>query len=256
MSRPRVRIHGPLKGGTLIHLEGKEAKRLSRVLRLGVGDTVSVFDGKGGEGQGRIIEASQWRIALKVEKVWEARADSPLRIHLIQAIPKWPKMELIVQKATELGVTDIGLLITKRCTGSIGEDGKKWRLLKIIEEATRQCGRGSLPELLGPWNLEGFLELQRPSQGERILLWEGARDWGLEVLLGRCRDTVNEIWLVVGPEGGFDVQEVELLRREGFVCAWLGPRILRTETASLAALAIIQFLFGDMKGRGKELGLD
>ncbi len=163
-------------------------------------------------------------------------------IILAQGLPKGNKMDMIVQKATELGATQIFALATERTIP--GQKGKLSRWQRIAIEATEQCGRVKVPKVEGPLNLKDFLEGQS-GKGIKILLWEGEADLRLKDII-RCSGPPEELTLLVGPEGGLTQEEVAMARERGYHIASLGPRVLRTETASLVALAIFQYELGDM----------
>lgn len=211
-----------------------------------------VFDGEGMEGEARIQQVDQrGRVTLEVLRVERGRRDSPLRLHLVQGLPRAQKLEWVLQKATELGVSQIGVLLCQRSLGSAkGLRGtRRWsRWRRILEEAARQCGRARVPDLVGPWDLDEFLEFQGGSQALRLVLWEEARGKGLSEALRDLAGPPREVWLVVGPEGGLEPWEVDRMVEAGFIPVGLGPRTLRTETAGAVALAILQFLFGDLGG--------
>lgn len=250
MSRPRLLVSGPWARGQVLAIKGRDARRLTRVLRLGKGDVLSIFDGQGVEGGARILELRGWA-EVKLEVLWveRAQAESPLKIHLVQGLPKWPKMEVVAQKVTELGVEEVCGLLARRSVPWSGE-GERWkRLERIMEEASRQCGRANVPKLSGPWKLEEFLRYQRGEPGARLLLWEGERTNSLKAALEAWKIPPEQVWLAVGPEGGFDEEEVKIMNQEGYTPVSMGPRILRTETASMAVVAIAQYLWGDMGGR-------
>lgn len=247
MSRPRLLIPGPWEKGQILAIRGKDAKRLTRVLRMGKGDILAIFDGQGMEGTAKILDQKNWSaVKLEVIQVHKASVESPIKIHLAQGLAKWPKMEILVQKVTELGVEEVSILLSRRSISRPDGVDKIKKLAKIMEEASRQCGRANVPRLSGPWNLEEFLDHQRKMVGAKFLLWEGERSNCLKEVLEAWKIPPEEVWVVVGPEGGFEENEVEMMVREGFVPVSIGPRILRTETASLAAVAVVQYLWGDM----------
>lgn len=172
--------------------------------------------------------------------------EEPLHIHLVQAIPAGSKLDMIIQKSTELGVSTITPLMTERCVVRIRNkdvDKKLNRWRKIAIEAAQQSNRWNVPEVMPPLNIERFISTCRRAD-LNLLLWEGERGCYIKDTL---RKTLNNIkWpfgviLLVGPEGGFSDMEVQLLISNGFVSISLGDLILRTETASLAALSIIQY---------------
>ncbi len=249
MRRHRVWTDGPLGAGSLVELHGGEVRRIKKVLRLRPGDLVTVVQAGGMEGEAEVVESSLDRAILRVTRVWDVDRESPLWIHLIQALSKADKMEWVVQKATELGVQEMTVLQTRRCVpqwGPEGSDGRMRRWRRIIQEAARQCGRAWIPSLGGPWDLEELCRNAADSEGLKLVLWEGEGTERLRDALGRGRPPPMRVSLVVGPEGGLEEIEVRRLEAAGFVAVRMGPRILRTETAGPMAVAILQYLFGDL----------
>ncbi|MEJ5378323.1 MAG: 16S rRNA (uracil(1498)-N(3))-methyltransferase [bacterium] len=250
MSRPRVLLKEAVLEGQQYLLKGSEARRLLKVLRLGPGDRVNVFDNLGMEGEASIAEVlPDGSITLQVMRTRTLNTESSLEILLVQGVPRPAKMDWVLQKCTELGIKGIGLLLCKRSFFPREDmiSQKRWsRWQKILEEAARQSGRSSVPELMGPWNLKKFLEYQEQDQALRLVFWEGETRSHLREVLARVERRPSRAWVVVGPEGGLEKKEIEGLGEAGFVPVGLGPRILRTETAALAAVTILQYVLGDM----------
>jgi 16S rRNA (uracil1498-N3)-methyltransferase len=249
MTRPRVLVKGTLRPGSSLLLDKKESRRLSRVLRLNPGRELLVFDGKGVEARARVGRLDQeGRLILEVIDLESLEREPHLNLSLVQGLAKASKMEWVLQKATELGVVRLGVLSCRRSVpwASRSQETAKWsRWLKIIEEASRQCGRSRVPELAGPWELEEFINVPEP-QALRLVLWEAESENRLKDVLSSLKEAPKDVWVVVGPEGGFESWEVQKLLQAGCVAVGLGPRILRTETAGIAVLALLQFLYGDL----------
>lgn len=249
MTLPRVLVKGALRAGGILLLDKKESRRLARVLRLNPGEEVFVFDGVGREGRAKVGKPDpQGRLILEVTSLESLKRESDFKVYLVQGLAKAPKMEWVLQKAAELGVAQVGVLSCKRSVPSargLRETGKWARWLKILEEACRQCGRSIVPELSGPWGLEEFLVIPEPG-ALRLVLWEGESERRLKHVIGSLKEAPEDVWLVVGPEGGFESSEVQKLTQAGFISVGLGPRILRTETAGIAVLALLEFLYGDL----------
>lgn len=226
-----------------IGLKPRDVRYLVRVLRLEEGDEVVVFDGRGQRYRCRLLEeGGRW--SLEVSEELPPEPEPPLRVVLGQGLLKGEKMKWVIQKSTELGVWRIVPLITARSIpiyeeGEVGLKVMRWR--RIAEEASKQSNRASVPHIEGPVALEEFAQ-QAP--GLKVALWEGATTPLREVL--PRGEPPKEISVVIGPEGGLSEPEAVMLEQEGFSLCSLGPRVLRSETATLAALALLQHLFGDL----------
>lgn len=225
-----------------LQLQSREIRYLVRVLRLEPGDEVVVFDGEGKQYRaGLFEEGGRWWLELR-ERL-PAVAEPPVRIVLGQGLLKGEKMKWVIQKATELGVSEIVPLLTARSIPLYeGEEAslkaKRWR--RIAEEASRQCNRATVPEVAEPMDLTGFVQR---TGGMKVALWEGATRSLREI---EDEGTPREIALVVGPEGGLSEEEAAFLEGEGFTLVSLGPRVLRAETAALAVLSLMGHIFGDL----------
>jgi 16S rRNA (uracil1498-N3)-methyltransferase len=230
---PRVYVEGPLRQGLVVELP-QSAGHHARVLRLREGEAVTLFDGSGGEWQGSFLGKG----TVGVETFHPVERESPLSITLVQGVSSGDRMDYTVQKAVELGVAAIQPLITRK--GVVRLEGKRaesrvehWR--KIVIAACEQCGRNRIPQVLPLLEFSGY----RPQgDGPRILLSAQGRSI-------REVEVKSAATLAAGPEAGFAQEEQAALERAGFVKASLGPRVLRTETAALAALAALSALRGD-----------
>jgi 16S rRNA (uracil1498-N3)-methyltransferase len=238
-----TRVHAgvPLAAGRETDLGPEAAHHVTQVLRLRVGDPLVVFDGAGAEFDAGIVAATRRHVRVSVFGRRDALAESPLRITLLQAVSRSDRMDLTLQKATELGVHGIVPLLAARSVVRLDGDhaGRKlehWRA--ILVNACEQCGRATLPTLHPPERLAQWL--LQPAGGARRLLLDPS---GVPLQRsGRAAD----VEILVGPEGGFEPDEVERAIAAGFVATQLGPRILRTETAAIAAIAVLQALDGDL----------
>jgi 16S rRNA (uracil1498-N3)-methyltransferase len=219
-----------------------------RVLRLGPGDSVELIDENGCESSGTINQVAKEWVAVKIDKtrtLTENDYTSP-RITICQALPKGDKIDLILQKSTELGAYDFLLFGGRRSVAKVREEqlsSKLERWNRITAEASRQCGRLSVPKVLWrPSAVEAVLDI---TQEFRMILWEGEKKLGIKESLTTIQKPVSAI-VSIGPEGGFDPLEIDLFSQHGFLPVTLGPRILRTETASIAILAIMQYTWEGM----------
>jgi len=245
MAEPR-RIFAPPEafcdGG--LRLEGERLRHLRTVLRLGPGDEFSVTDGAGAEYRVRVEHLGRDRGRAIVLSRTEPLRESPLDMVLAQALPKGDRFSFVLEKAAELGVSGIRPLISQRTVAAAGGGGAaaaRWR--RIIESAVAQSGRTRLPAIRPPCSFEEMIA--DPNSPElRILLWEHATQ-GLQELVA-CRAAPRSVLVAIGPEGGWSEQEALRARQEGFAVVRFGPRILRTDTAGIAALAVLQNRWGDL----------
>lgn len=222
-------------------ISGNQARYLSSVVRLKPGELLTIFDGRGHRYVCKSLKIQKKEVI--VEKIEEElfSTESPFSLTLAQGIPKGDKMDLIIQKSTELGVETIAPLITERSQIRHTEKGERWH--KIALSASQQSGREKVPMILKPVNLNEFLEKHKTGHG--IMLSEEVEERNLRKTLKDFQG-VTGITLLVGPEGGFSKNEVIAAVENGFKSVSLGPRILRTETAPITALSIIQYELGDM----------
>ena len=241
MSAPR--FHVPeARSNSRVVLSDDAAHHAARVLRLRHGDEVHVFDGEGNEFAGRIESLSRDRVVVDLGDSVEARKESPLRLTLALAPLKGDRMDLVIQKATELGVHEIRPVLTERTDAegrpsAAGARDIRWR--RIASAAAEQCGRAVVPHVHAAVALETFLGLGLPER--RILLLESAGHPPL-----RATEAASSVVALIGPAGGFAEGEIDKLQAAGFVARSLGPRVLRSETAAIAAVSTLQALFGDL----------
>lgn len=252
MRRIRGYLDAPLVAGRELVLPEQLGNHLSRVLRLRVGDRVALFNGDGREHAAELRSLQRGRVQVLIGEELPALPESPLRLHLAQALCRGEKMDLVLQKATELGVHSIQPLLSERCGVHLDADREGRRLAhwrQVVASACEQCGRARLPHVEAPRELGSWLAALPVPDADADAAEQGSE---LRLLLDPHQSaTLRELpppssaWLAVGPEGGFTSQETHLLRHRGFHGLRLGPRILRTETAGLAALAAIQAWWGD-----------
>ncbi|MGH7344997.1 MAG: 16S rRNA (uracil(1498)-N(3))-methyltransferase [Candidatus Rokuibacteriota bacterium] len=248
-----------LRDGRVV-FDHDESRHLARVLRLRPGDTVVAADGEGHEYTVR-LETIGDEATGTVLGVGTNAHESPIRITLVQAVPKGDKMESIVRAATELGVARIVPVLTARTIvtldpGRWRDRARRWQ--RVAKEAAKQCGRAAIPPVEAPCPLGDALDLGEADL--RLCLWEGARGHaagqGAEQarLLGTTLAASlplilpggSRVALLIGPEGGLTAKEVEDARTRGWTIVGAGPRILRTETAGPAIIAVLQARFGDL----------
>lgn len=231
-----------------VHIKGAEAHHLTKVLRLKEGEQIIVFDGTGLEYQVVITKIADDYVDGAIKGVTSSTRDTKVATTLVQGIPKGDKMDLIVQKCTELGISKIIPLITERTVVKLDDNKKRKRQerwQKIAQEAAKQCQRSTVPEIMGILTWQQYLDYLMKEQEKILVLWEDEKTQGLKNYL-RSQIALNDYTLVIGPEGGLSSGEVEELRAKGAVSVSLGPRILRTETAGLAALTMLLYELGDL----------
>jgi 16S rRNA (uracil1498-N3)-methyltransferase len=230
----------------MLKVEGEEVKHIRKVLRLKEGDEITVFDGLGKEFKGTIVEERRSSVVIRIEHVISSTRDSPLEVTLAQSLLKGEKMDYLIQKATELGVKDIVPFLSSRSVPFL-EKSKRLkrhhRWARIAVEASKQCGRAIIPKIEPVHDYSEMLRAATPN-ALRLILWE-KEGMKLKEILGRSKER-QEIFFVIGPEGGFSQREIEEGKRAGFIPVTLGERILRAETASLCFLSILQYEQGDI----------
>jgi 16S rRNA (uracil1498-N3)-methyltransferase len=236
----RLHVSADLNVGKQIELDEAAAHYVRSVLRLKQADGLILFNGAGGDYVGRLTEVSRKTVRVEIEKFLDRDVESPLNVSLGIGISRGDRMDWAVQKAVELGVNRITPLVTERCVIKFSDEKKQQRLQhwqNIVAHAAEQCGRTRLPELCDIAALPNWCSRQ---PGLTVFL-----DPQAEQSLHDLPADTRQITLLSGPEGGFSPQEREIAKAAGFVPVRMGARILRTETAVLAALVAVQTLWGD-----------
>jgi 16S rRNA (uracil1498-N3)-methyltransferase len=230
----------------MLRVEGTEVRHIRKVLRLKAGDPITIFDGSAKEYEGSIVELGPSFVLIQVQNAYSSQRDSPLEITLAQSLLKGEKMDYLIQKATELGIKEFVPFFSSRSVPLLEksrrlERHRRWE--KITIEASKQCGRGILPEVKP---LQDYSEMLRiaPADALRFILWE-KEGVTLKRILKRSVEK-KKIFFIVGPEGGLSDEEVEESRMMGFIPVTLGKRIVRAETASLCLISILQYEWGDI----------
>lgn len=235
-----------IKGERVI-ISGEKAKYLISVLRCNVGDELQIFDGEDSLYQARISEINKKNVAVDLLGKVLCDTESQLNLVLIQGILKGEKMDLVIQKTTELGVKEIIPVITER--GQVRQTKKLLRWRKIAEEASRQSARSSIPMIHEPLEFQSLSEyLRKEPQGLHLngfIFWE---EGGLPLrkAIESFSNNPASLYLLIGPEGGFTLEEVRRAEESGLIRTTLGRRILRAETAAISAVTLVQFLLGDI----------
>jgi 16S rRNA (uracil1498-N3)-methyltransferase len=240
----RVFVETALAPGARIAASGTAATHMARVLRLVAGNPVTVFNGDGSDYTARIVAIRNSQVELEVLEQSQARPESPLALTLVQGIARAERMDLIVQKATELGVTSIQPVMTARSVVRLDAKTTERKLAHwrgIVIAACEQCGRARLPAIAEPLPLPEWLARPVPPSVRRLQLAVDARESLASTAAG-----ASAIELLIGPEGGLEESERSSAGTAGFRGCAIGPRVLRTETAALAALAVLQSAAGDL----------
>ncbi|MCD8391303.1 MAG: 16S rRNA (uracil(1498)-N(3))-methyltransferase [Firmicutes bacterium] len=221
-----------------------DVAHITRVLRMGAGDKILVCDGKGFEYDAEIVETGKKEIIFRVLEKTESKNEPNISVTLYQGVPKGGKMEYIIQKTTELGITSIVPVEMARCVSKIKGGDKIERWNKISAEAAKQSQRGIVPRVCEPMS---FREAAERMKKDDLFFapYECEETGGLKNTLLSKKD-VKTVSFMIGPEGGFDLSEIEALKAAGIPTVTLGRRILRTETAGEAVLAMIMYEIGDV----------
>jgi 16S rRNA (uracil1498-N3)-methyltransferase len=240
MRLPRIHTSQPLQENAAVELEPGASQHLARALRMQVGDALLLFNGAGGQYPATITAIDRNRVTVTTATHDPTEVESSLRVHLAIGMSRGERMDWVAQKATELGVADITPLVTERTELKLkGERAAKKRAhwQQVAISACEQCGRNRVPGIAAPASLAD---------------WLAQCDADLRLVLHHRADPAptvaapGSVALLVGPEGGLSEAEIAMAEAAGFVSMRLGPRVLRTETAPLAALAVIQSRWGDM----------
>jgi 16S rRNA (uracil1498-N3)-methyltransferase len=243
MRLTRVYVAAPLEPGTRITLAGGAASHVTRVLRLRTGQTLTLFNGKGGEHAASIDKSHGGEVIVAVGEHMPIERESPFLITLAQGVSRGERMDLVVQKATELGVSRLVPVLTERSVVRLDAQqadrkSNHWRAIAIA--ACEQCGRNRLPEVALPTKLRQLLHEPVGDRARLLLSLDASR---------RIEDVprpANGVTVLIGPEGGLSEEEQGDAQAAGFTAVHLGPRVLRTETAAIAALTLLQREFGDL----------
>ena len=241
----RLLVSGALINGAEFELEGDRARYLGKVLRSRVGDQLTVFNGEGSEWPATIIRIGKNSVVLELGDGVEATAESPLKIHLVQGISRGDRMDFVVQKATELGVKRITPVLTEYGVVKLnGERAEKRRehWQKIANSACEQSGRTRLPLIDTPLPMKNWFGNKPAKVDAELILAPGAA-----VALAGIDAPNTKVCVLIGPEGGFSESECADAEVSGFTAVSLGPRVLRTESAAIATLAVLQSLWGDLR---------
>lgn len=235
---------------------GDDVKHIYKVLRLVNGEKVVLNNCEGEEFLGEVKSVGKEEVIISILEKLDINNESEVKIHLFQGLPKSQKMDLIVQKGTELGITEFIPTLTSRVDVKLKGDFKKLdRLNRIVLEAAKQSKRTIVPRVVEPISFEEVLS--RINTMDLMLVpYENAENFGIKTLFKEMKEkdididlkSIKNIGILVGPEGGFEEEEIESLKEKGAYIITLGSRILRTETAGFVAASLIQYELGDLGG--------
>lgn len=240
MRNPRIYSEQPLQAGITVDLAESAASHVGRVLRMKVGESLILFNGEGGAFQGKVTAVSKKQVQAELETELEGDAQSPLVIELGQTLSRGERMDYAIQKATEMGVTSITPLFSERCEVKLNaerQEKQRRRMQQIAISACEQCGRNIVPVINPSIKLQKWLE-SRETELNFVLHHRTEKK-----LDGY--DKPASVSLLIGPEGGLTAEEIAQAEAKAFKPLALGPRVLRTETAPVAAISLMQFLWGD-----------
>ena len=242
-----------LINGDVAKIIGDDVKHIYKVLRISEGEKVTLNNCEGVEYLGRVKSVSKQEVLIEILEKLELNNESNVKIYLFQGLPKSQKMDLMVQKGTELGITEFIPTITHRVDVKLkGEFKKLDRLNRIALEAAKQSKRSIIPKVLEPIEFDEVLD-KINSLDLLIVPYENANNFGIKTLINELRkenniDSIKNIGIFVGPEGGIEEDEIERLKDKGAYIVTLGKRILRTETAGFVATSLIQYELSDLGG--------
>ncbi len=227
-----------------LYITGEDVEHLSRVYRAKEGYELTVCDGCGTDYNCRIAQIEKSRITADIISSCKSESEPKVKVTLFQGLPKQGKMETVIQKTTELGIVRIVPTITQRSVVKLpdGDTKKQQRWQKVALEAAKQSGRGVIPEVTPVMSFEKAVEMASKMQ-VKIIPYEEELTTTLHSVLN---SDVKEIGIIVGSEGGFELEEVEYAAKKGIIAVTLGKRILRTETVGPALLPIVLYETGDM----------
>lgn len=231
--------------GGMLAIRGADARHISRVLRKFPGDAMEVALDDGSAASCRIVSADESEVLLEMQGAARHGIEAGRTVSLIQCLPKGQKMDFIIEKCTELGFSVFYPAVSERCITREVSESKAARWQKLAHEAAKQSGRTRIPVVSDLVSLNDALEDAKRRDALVLFFWEGEVANGLRALEDRIRDA-REICVVIGPEGGFSSQEADCAVSFGAVPVSLGPRVLRTETAPVAAGSAVMYIAGEL----------
>lgn len=230
-----------MSAGSVVELTDNAANHVGKVLRMKPEEPLILFDGEGSAFQGKVESVSKKNVAVTLEYAIERSTESPLSIHLGQSLSRGERMDYAIQKATEVGVTEITPLFSERCEVKLNKERQEKRLRhwqQVAISACEQCGRNRVPVIHPPVSVDEWM-VQQSSELKFVLHHRTERRL----------DGYNQpasVSLLIGPEGGLTAEEIAHAEEQAFNALALGPRVLRTETAPVSAITLLQYLWGDV----------
>jgi len=231
-------------------IEGEDVKHIYKVLRLEEGTQISINNCDGVEYLAEIIDINKKEVKARILSELQTNNESPIDVYLFQGLPKSQKMDLIVQKSTELGVKEITPVITERVVvkNEIGEFKKMDRWIRIALEACKQSKRTMIPKVNEPIEFYHLLDLLE-NMDLILVPYENEDGNGLKKVCSNVnKGSIKKVAIIIGPEGGFEESEIDVLKKYNAEIITLGPRILRTETAGFVCASLIMYELGDLGG--------
>ncbi len=228
-------------------INGEDVNHITKVLRLKIGDKILCCDGMGNDYSARISEYDKKEIRCEILEKFKADTEPPLKVILIQGVPKAAKMDYIIQKTTELGISEIYPCEMSRCVAKIENNKKIERWQKIAREAAKQSGRAVIPVVHNPINISGAIEILKSSDIAFVPYECEEESYLRPILINSV--SPKTVAFLIGPEGGFDKSEIDKIIENDIHTVSLGKRILRTETAGEAVLSMVMYEIGDINGK-------
>jgi 16S rRNA (uracil1498-N3)-methyltransferase len=244
MRIPKIYTEARLSENTELTLHEQEAQHIVKVLRMKEGELLRLFNGSGEFYPATIIQTNKKSVVIKTSQAEKALSESTLHTHLGQVMSRGDRMDYVIQKSTELGINEITPLTSERCELKLNADRaekriKHWQQVAI--SAAEQCGRACVPKIHPILSVNEWVQ-QNKAQGLSLVLHH--RD---TQNLGAIQTTPSHVNLLIGPEGGLSEAEIKLATEATFIPSTFGPRVMRTETAPIACLSILQWLWGDFQ---------
>lgn len=237
---PRFKINPDQISDNIAVITGDDYRHIVKVLRYKTEDEITLFDNSGIEYACVIKDVAKDAVSAEITARYGIKTESPLKIKLFQSMAKGDKMDLIIQKTTELGVQDIYPIVSQR--SDVKNTGKIPRWQKIADESIKQCGRVTSPVIHTEIRYSDIFDVEKSDLN--LIFYENEESASLADM--KDDSEVKSVSIIIGPEGGFSEDEVKQAESNGFVSVGLGPRILRAETASIAAVTLLQHIYGDI----------